>query len=137
MNELLVFCVLLAGVAVLFEYFIICRDRKADIENEDLQLYTEVCAARIGPRNWSIPFVRLTLYPAFVVVSYARKIILPYDTIDKIAIERYILGRGVRIYHHQLNTPERLIIWSSDIDGLYAKLSELVASSDSARRAYV
>lgn len=126
MLPLLFFFVALAVVGVVFENFTIRRDRRADVESGETPSHSEICGARIDQQNWSMPFVRLTLYPTFAVISYAKKIVLPYDTIDRVEMVGGILGRGVRLYHHQAATPEQLIIWSSDIDGLQTKLAALL-----------
>jgi hypothetical protein len=126
MIPLILITVAVATVAITFEVLTNARDRKSEMEDGASPLHNEICGARIDLKNWSIPFVRLTLYPTFALLSYAKKIILPYDTIDSVTIERGIIGRGVRIRHHQLNAPERLIIWSSDVDRLRKKLSNLI-----------
>jgi hypothetical protein len=104
------------------------RDRRADVESGLQSLHNEICGARIGEKNWSMPFVRLTLYPAFCLISYAQKIVLPYTAIDAVRVERTLLGRGVRIVHHLDGAPERLIIWSSDVDALHRKLAALAGA---------
>jgi hypothetical protein len=130
MIPLVGFFVILGVAAVVFEIFTIRRDRKADVEKDQTPLHTEICGARIDLQNWSTPFVRLTLYSTFAVISYARKVVLPYEVVDDVTTFGSFLGDGVRIHHHQPNTPERLIIWSSDTNGLQKKLSTLVAVHD-------
>lgn len=90
-------------------------------------LHNEICGALIGPKNWSTPFVRLTLYPGFALLSYTNKIVLPYEAIDSVVVEKGVVGRGIRIRHHQPDAPEQLIIWSSDVETLRKKLSSLIS----------
>ena len=125
MMPLLLVVVAVVFVAITFEVLTDRRDRKAEIEAGETPLHDEICGARIDLKNWTMPFVRLTLYPKFAVISYAQKIVLPYGAIDSVAIEKVIAGRGVRIRHHHPGVPERLIIWSTDVDGLRKKLADL------------
>lgn len=136
MIPLLLVVVAVAVVAITFEVLTDRRDRKAEIENGATPLHNEICGARIDLKNWSMPFVRLTLYPGFALLSYAKKIVLPYEAIDSVAVERGIVGRGVRIRHHQPDAPERLIIWSTDVDALRKKLSNLIGARADASAAH-
>lgn len=102
------------------------RDRKAEIEEDAAPLHNQICGARMGRKNGSMPFVRLTLYPTFALLSYAKNIVLPYEAIESVTVERGIVGRGVRIRHHESRAPERLTIWSTDVDALRKKLSNLI-----------
>jgi hypothetical protein len=126
MIPLILVAVAVAAVGITFDICINARDRKAAVEDGVSPLHNEICGARIGLTNWSMPFVRLTLYPMFALLSYAKKVILPYDTIDSVTVERGILGRGIRIRHHQPDAPERLIVWSADVDRLSKKLSSVL-----------
>ena len=128
MIPLILVVVAAAVVAITFEVLTNRRDRKAEIEDDATPLHNEICGARIDLKNWSMPFVRLTLYPKFALLSYAKKIVLPYEAIDSVAVERGIVGRGLRIRHHQPDAPERLIIWSTNVDALRKKLSNLIGA---------
>jgi hypothetical protein len=128
MVPLLLVVVAVAVVGITFEVLTDRRDRKAEIEEDATPLHNEICGARIDLKNWSVPFVRLTLYPKFAVLSYAKTIVLPYEAIDSVTVERGIVGRGVRIRHHQPDAPERLIIWSTNVDALRKKLSNLAGA---------
>jgi hypothetical protein len=101
-------------VAIVFARALAGRDRKSAAEFGMTPLYTEICGARIGTRNWSKPFVRVAVYPDFLVVAYSEVIVLRHATVDHVDETRGVLSRGVRVTHHDRDAPERLIIWSSD-----------------------
>jgi hypothetical protein len=128
MVPLILVIVAVSVVGITFEILTDRRDRKAEIEEGATALHNEICGAGIDLKNWSMPFVRLTLYPKFALLSYAKKIVLPYEVIDSVTVERGIVGRGVRIRHHQPNAPERLIIWSTNVDALRKKFSNLIGA---------
>jgi hypothetical protein len=75
MIPLLLVFVAVSVVAITFEILTNRRDRKAEIEEGATPLHNEICGARIDLKNWSMPFVRLTLYPRFALLSNANKIV--------------------------------------------------------------
>lgn len=125
---LIVFCgaaiVVVAAIGVLATL----RDRKASVEQGLEPVHECNCGARVGDVNWSIPFVRLALYRSFMVISYAKKIVVSYDAIERLFVDRYILNKGLRVVHHDCAIPEYLMIWSTDVENLQKTLAALVRS---------
>lgn len=112
------FFYLLASIIIiaLFIYFFKKRNSKLDIENNKIPLYSENCGGRFGLINFSIPFVRLTIYDKFIIISHIKKIVLNYNEIINIEIKRNIISKGLFINHNRNDIPQTIIIWSFNCD---------------------
>jgi hypothetical protein len=83
---------------------------KLDIEKGRTPVYHERCGGRFGmPASgetglfshgfFTFPFVRLSMYEDFVVISYSVQIVLAYSEIDNVEVRE-----GLHLHHH---TPEK------------------------------
>ncbi len=71
-------------VIVILGYILISSRRQSGSESNLTPIHKEICGARIGAWNYTIPFVRLSVYDDFLVVSYSKKIVLKFNEITKI-----------------------------------------------------
>ena len=64
-----------------------------------------------GLNNFSFPFVRTTLYEKFIVISYWKKIVIPYDQIITLKKSEF-LGNGFDIITKNKNKYGTPSIWT-------------------------
>lgn len=81
-----------------------------------MKIVEETGGARIGLRNASWPFARLTLSKKELRLSVkliGRYSFAPTD-IDKLEVIRLIplLGKGIRIHHNRKDYPGKIIFWT-------------------------
>ncbi len=103
-------------VLIVFFYFIKKRDVLLDIEKSKIASYQEICGGRFNGFNLTWPFVRVSIYDSFIVISYVKKIVLTYEEIDSIFSKRYFISHGIHIQHHKKGVPKNIIIGSTDRD---------------------
>ncbi len=116
----LVFLGVIIGLTVIY---IKSLQLSKDEENQEA-IHTETTGMRLNDINLTLPFVRVSLYSDFFVISYYDKIVFRYSEISKIAIEQVGLSKGIRIYHYKYGVPEKLIIWSTDNEYLFTKIQD-------------
>jgi hypothetical protein len=87
-------------------------------------VFEETCGARIeGGRNLTSPFVRLTLYQEFLVVScldYRRSI--RYEDIDKLDAAKTFLGTGLILAVRDGAAPS-LTLWVRNVTRVKREIS--------------
>lgn len=98
-------------VLIIFFYIIKKRNSLSEIEKHNNPIYTEICGGRFNFSNYTIPFVKLSIYDKFIVISYTKKIILQFEKIDKIYIKKALFSKGLHIEHHKSGIPKKIIIW--------------------------
>lgn len=96
----------------LFHYFFTAREVLLDEEKGVHTIYTERCGGCFDGFNFTIPFVRLSIYNDFIVISYSDKILLKFKEIDEVKVKRRFIMAGVHIYHHKNGIPKDIILWS-------------------------
>ncbi len=88
-----------------------------------MKLLEEVGGARVGLKNASWPFARLTMSKKELrlrVKLIGRYRFRPED-IKEVEVVRFlpVIGKGIRIHHHKEDYPNRLIFWTlSDPKGI-------------------
>ncbi len=77
--------------------------------------YQVVCGARIDSINTTYPFIRVSLYDTFMVVSGLRSFVLYYSEIQDARISSGLMGlrKGVEIVHTNVNVPAQILLLSS------------------------
>lgn len=83
-------------VLVIFVVIILVSIRKNDKEKGLTPIYSERCGGQFGFVNATFPFVRLSLYSDFLVVSCYGKIIIEYARIRELR-DIGFLGTGLEI----------------------------------------
>lgn len=75
-------------------------NRRIEIERDAEHHYTERCAGLAGNGvRYKGPFVRLSIYREFLVLSHLQTYVLPFDRIDSVEVESGLVGKGLRIVH--------------------------------------
>ena len=99
---------------ILFLLILILLSRKRSSEEKGLKpLFEEQCGGRFGLANFSIPFVRHSLYEDFILVSYAyKKVKIPYNKLEFVKIKRHLFSLGVTYEYLANGVTESLIIWT-------------------------
>ncbi len=105
---------------------IIKRNGRLDIEKDKQPLHIENCGGFFGLFNYPLILVRFAIYDDFLVISYARKILLPFADIDKVEIEKRRFNYGVQIVHQRKDIPKYIFIWSRYGDVLKESLGAKV-----------
>ncbi len=109
------------GIIILVFIFILRQKKRPHpLESGRSPLYEDnSCGGLIGAVRSTMPFVRVSVYEDFLVVGSARgSILLRYDEISGVAVERVYFTKGVVIRHRRADAPERIVIWSSNRDDL-------------------
>lgn len=109
---------------IVFGYIINKRNLKLEIENKLTAVYSENCGGRFNGYNLSVPFVRLTIYTDFIIISYTKKVVLKYNDIVKIEIKKHFISKGIHIYHKRNDIPKNIIIWTANSK----KIKEIIES---------
>jgi hypothetical protein len=91
-------------------------------EETAVAIYSEICGARLGARNWSKPFVQLRVHGHFLVLGCVQPLLLPYSAMTDVRRTRTSLGRGVIIDHNLQAAPQPVVIWTNNETKLIALL---------------
>jgi hypothetical protein len=115
-------------IAGLFFTYAFRASRAPTVEEKGLTpIYVEQAGGRFDSWNWTVPFVRVAVYPRMVVISSAtHRFILREDDLRGIEVERHLFSTGVRIRHGRPDVPE-VIIWSRNIERLKNALEMCLA----------
>jgi hypothetical protein len=118
---------LAGGIAIGAGMYLIRAGRIAGapgaIERGMVPVYTERGGARFGRLNWSIPFVRITVYKDCVAVSCAtHEILLRRGDVTGIERERHLWSQGLRVHHVRPEIPKSLLLWPRHAARLEAAL---------------
>jgi len=76
-----------------------------EIEKGLTPFFTTTCGGQFGGFAFSPPFVRLSLYDEFLVISYGEKILIRYKNIDNIITSRVFFFKLIEIYHKDTAPP--------------------------------
>ena len=105
----------LATAATLF--FVAYRKSKALTPEETgvVSIYGEQAGGRFDGFNWTIPFVRVTAYSEFTVVSYwNHQIVLKKGQVERIEEKRGFFSQGLAVHHTRVDIPTKIVIWPRD-----------------------
>jgi hypothetical protein len=98
------------------------RDRLLPEEIGTAAIYSEICGARLGPRNWSRPLVQLRVHNGFLVLGSFQPVLLPYSSVIGLRPISTLLGRGIVIEHNLQSAPQPVVIWTQNDTKLIAVL---------------
>ncbi len=121
------FFVLFTLSLVLGTFFFLFRAKKRQlpIELESKPILTLTCAGTIGALNFRGPFVRLSLYHDFLVISYWKQLLLRPEDIINIEISRVLFVQRVIFHHRNSSIPKQIRLTFRDIDRFRTALSSL------------
>lgn len=116
MNIDLIFTMLglatLVVVPTVLLYWYLVENTKLPEEKGLTPIYQEVGGGRFDGVNYTLPFVRISIYDRFLVVSYSRKILLNWNDIKEATLEKHLISTGIRILHNRSDIPKLIILWS-------------------------
>ncbi|MEO8378156.1 MAG: hypothetical protein ABI779_00695 [Acidobacteriota bacterium] len=123
--------VAIAAVGVYFQHALSVRDRQLPEEAGQSRLFEEHCGARVERgRNFTAPFVRLTVYEEFLVVNcldYRRSI--RYEDIGHLSDVRTVLGRGLELAVRDPEAPT-VTLWVRDVKRVRREISAAAKRHD-------
>jgi hypothetical protein len=77
-----------------------------------LPIYGEQAGGRFDGFNWTIPFVRVTAYSDFSVVSYwNHQLVLRRGQVEGIEEKRSLFSQGLTVHHTRADIPKEILIW--------------------------
>jgi hypothetical protein len=119
MNGLLPALLILMGFSVAFILFRRAKRKRDELLPEEKGqnlLYEEIGGGQFDWSNTSPPYVKLRLYDDFLVISSLEKILLRYEDIDSVQMDR---SGAVRIFHHDPNQPKKIFFGSESPERSY------------------
>jgi len=111
-------------VPICFLFLIIRRNNKLSKELGLKPVYQENCGGVFDGMDYTKPFVRLTIYNDFLVISYIKKILLYWSDIKDVSVYTGLFSKGVKIIHNRSNIPTSIILWPNNA----ARLQEILKS---------
>ena len=131
LTGLALFALALAGAGFFFQHALSVRDRPLPEEGGQSALLEEHCGARIERgRNFTSPFVRLTIYDEFLVVScldYRRSV--RYGDIARLDEVKTLLGSGLALSVHDPEVP-KLTLWVRNVTRLKREILRAAKSQE-------
>jgi hypothetical protein len=103
---------LMVTIGLLFLAILIFLSIHKDYKEKGLTaIYSERCGGRFGALSATFPFVRLTLYQDFLVISSLTKTIIEYERIKRFE-QGSIFGFGIQIVTTNTDKYGQPIIWT-------------------------
>ena len=128
MEDLLPYFVLIF-FSLFFAFFIVAY-RKSKIrlieELDSVPKYHEQCGGRFDFFNWTIPFVRISVYDDFAaILCWNFKIILKKGDVQRL-VEKGLFSSGVQIMHNRNDIPQKIIVWTRNLSELKKALESSI-----------
>lgn len=122
MNNVFYLLIIVSLLPFIFLYFLLRRfslllKRKGDIlplEENLTPLYTLNCGGLFDSYNVTFPFVRVSFYKDFFVISFINKILLRYSEVQQVEVQNFLLFQGLQIKHTKENIPKKIVLWVTD-----------------------
>jgi hypothetical protein len=114
---------LIIGAVIVFGIFtFIIRRGNQRIAKEmgRTPLYKVTSSGRIGLWTYKGPFIQMRMYEDFLVIGYAKHIVLLYDEIDTIVLGSKIFRLGITIKHHCSGAPRHITLSSANLEKVVA-----------------
>ncbi len=116
------------GVTILFR-FGRASEMRAPEEIGLSPVYSDRGGGTFGLRRVSAPFVRVSVYPAFIVIAHCRTYVLPALAVRDASLVRALIGRRVRLVHGSSALPSPLTLWSRTPEALLAAIHTVAPHS--------
>jgi len=84
---------------------IIVRTQRLPKERRLTPIMSFQCALVTGTMRWRYPLASVRMYDNFMVISYIRKLLVPFEEIERYKIEERVLSTWVQIW---LRTPNAI-----------------------------
>ncbi|MBU0597184.1 hypothetical protein KJ641_02575 [Patescibacteria group bacterium] len=123
LQQLISFLPALSGPLILilvFGLFYKIRNNRLPEEAGMTPIHQEFCGGNFNYTNLSRPFVRLTIYNDFLVISYFKQILLNYHEIEKVELKNKVGKKGLKIYHNKIGVPKNITLWSPNIEKIFS-----------------
>jgi hypothetical protein len=101
-------------VAIVFTLAIKASNKTHPLESGKVPIYSEKGGGRFDDINWTMPFVRISIYDEFLLISYSEEIVFRYNEITKIEIKNHFISDGIHIYHNKKGIPSKIILWPAN-----------------------
>lgn len=98
------------------------KERRHPAEAAMRPLFTEDCAGVIGWVTYKGPFIRLAVYPDFLVASCDQPYYLPFTQISQVERRSFLFSKGYRIHHRNPQYPRRIEVWFSNRESFEAAI---------------
>jgi hypothetical protein len=115
---------ILATVIVFFVIFVKQNSKKLPVEMDKNLVYTENCGGRIGGRNYTWPFVNISLYEEFLVIRCWQSHTIYYSEIKEVKIGKFLFTKGIEISHSNRTAPDFILLYSKNKGRILAMLAE-------------
>ena len=115
--------VILPVVIGIFVWIYMRKDRQHAAEAGKTPTFSENCAGVVGWITYKGPFIRVAVYPEFLVVSCDRQYYLPFSQISQIERRSFMFNKGYRIHHNNSEYPKRIEVWVSGRDRFKAAIA--------------
>lgn len=107
-------------IFVIMGIFFFLAYRKSKILTQEeiglFPIYTEQAGGRFDSFNWTIPFVRVSVYSDFSIVSYwNNQIVFKKGEVERIEEKGGFLSQGLTVHHSRTDIPRQVIIWPRNI----------------------
>ena len=106
-------------IALIFGFLLfiaVKAHNRLDIEAGKTALYTSTAGGQIGWTRYRGPFISLRIYDEFIVIGYAKTIVLRFGEIDRVEIKKWmgLVSAGIQLIHHKSDAPSRIIIGTTN-----------------------
>ena len=106
--------VILPTVAGIFIWMFLRKDRRHAAEAGKKALYSTICGGIVGWLTYKGPFIRVAVYPEFLVIACDKVYYLPFSEVVQIERRNFMWRKGYRIQHRNPSYPQRLEVWPGD-----------------------
>jgi hypothetical protein len=96
------------------------KDRKHPAEAGNIPVFSEACGGIIGWITYRGPFIRVSVYEDFLVVSCNKPYALKFYEISQLEPCTFFYKKGFRIRHENPAFPKRLEVWISNREAFAA-----------------
>lgn len=105
--------VFIPAVILLMTYIYFQADRKHPSETGKTPRISFRCAGIIGWVSYKGPFIRVSLYEDFIIISYRKIILLKFSEMS-IKKEKFLFNKVLRIEHGNPEYPEKIQLFVPD-----------------------
>lgn len=95
-----------------FTLTILLSNKRHEIEVGKIPFYSERCGSQFGILTVTYPFVRISLYDEFMVISCFSRKLIEYDKIRRIEEESGVFAREIELVTTNREIYGRPIIWT-------------------------
>ena len=106
--------VILPTVAGIFIWMFMRKDRLHAAEVGKKASFATSCGGIVGWLTYKGPFLRVAVYPEFLVVACNKLYYFPFSEIVQVERRQFMFRKGYRIQHRNALYPQRIEVWPGD-----------------------